>query len=198
VLEASQVGAALTGLAAWSTLRTLPLNAKFRVVVWKCYVPLLGPANATSLPCMGKQSGPLERQRFAVTGKKVLIVEDENLQLTSVAKRLKSAGFEVAAARDGVSTISTGRKEQPDIILLNLGSPAGDGFVVLQRLQLIIQTATIPVIVVSSRTPVGNKEAALNAGAIGYLQKPVATEVLVKAVRDALGISETDPAAGQV
>jgi DNA-binding response OmpR family regulator len=133
-----------------------------------------------------------------VTGKKVLIVEDENLQLTSVAKRLKSAGFEVAAARDGMSAISTARKEQPDIILLDLGLPAGDGFVVLQRLQLIIQTSTIPVIVVSSRTPAGNKDAALRAGAIAYFQKPVTTEVLVKAIREALGISETDPAASQV
>jgi DNA-binding response OmpR family regulator len=133
-----------------------------------------------------------------VSGKKVLIVEDENLQLTLVAKRLKSAGFEVVAARDGMSAISTARKEQPDIILLDLGLPAGDGFVVLQRLQLIIQTATTPVIILSSRPPAGNKDAALRAGAVAYFQKPVEPEVLIKAIRETLGISETDPAASQV
>ena len=53
-------------------------------------------------------------------------------------------------------------------------------------------------IVVSSRTPVGNKDAALRAGAVAYLQKPLDTEVLVKAIRAALGISETDPAASPV
>jgi DNA-binding response OmpR family regulator len=133
-----------------------------------------------------------------VTGKKVLIIEDENVQLTLLAKRLKSAGFEVVAARDGMSAIGTARKEQPDIILLDLGLPAGDGFVVLQRLQLIIQTATIPVIILSSRTPVGNKEAALRAGAVAYMQKPVEPEVLVKAIRETLGISEADSAASHV
>lgn len=133
-----------------------------------------------------------------MTGKKVLIIEDENVQLTLLAKRLKSAGFEVVAARDGMSAIGTARKEQPDIILLDLGLPAGDGFVVLQRLQLIIQTATIPVIILSSRTPVGNKEAALRAGAVAYMQKPVEPEVLVKAIRETLGISEADSAASHV
>jgi DNA-binding response OmpR family regulator len=132
-----------------------------------------------------------------MAGKKILIVEDENLQLTTLAKRLKSAGFEVAAARDGTSAISTARKEQPDVILLDLGLPAGDGFIVLQRLQLIIQTATIPVIVVSSRTPVGNKEAALKGGAVAYLQKPVDIDALLKAIREALGISEADAPANQ-
>jgi DNA-binding response OmpR family regulator len=132
-----------------------------------------------------------------MAGKKILIVEDENLQLTTLAKRLKVAGFEVAAARDGTSAVSTARKEQPDVILLDLGLPAGDGFIVLQRLQLIIQTATIPVIVVSARTPVGNKEAALKAGAVAYLQKPVDIDALLRAIREALGIPETDASANQ-
>jgi PleD family two-component response regulator len=70
-----------------------------------------------------------------MAGKKILIVEDENLQLTALARRLRSAGFEVVAARDGMTAVSTARKEQPDLILLDLGLPAGDGFSVLQRLQ---------------------------------------------------------------
>ena len=55
VLEASQIGATLRDLAAWSTFCSLPPNAKFRVVLWNSYVPLLGPANATALPCVGKR-----------------------------------------------------------------------------------------------------------------------------------------------
>lgn len=128
-----------------------------------------------------------------MAGKKILIIEDENLQLTTVARRLKTAGYEIAAARDGTSAISAARKEQPDLILLDLGLPAGDGFVVLQRLQMIIQTAMIPVIVLSARTPVGNKEAVLKGGAVAYLQKPVQTEVLLKAIAEALGTTDPSP-----
>jgi DNA-binding response OmpR family regulator len=128
-----------------------------------------------------------------MAGKKILIVEDENLQLTALARRLKSAGFEITAARDGLTAISTARKEQPDIILLDLGLPAGDGFVVLQRLQMLLNTGIIPIIVLSSRTPVGNRDASLKAGAIAYYQKPVDVEVLIKAINEALGLSQPDP-----
>jgi DNA-binding response OmpR family regulator len=128
-----------------------------------------------------------------MSGKKILIVEDDNLQLTILARRLKSAGFEIVAARDGLTAISTARKEQPDLILLDLGLPAGDGFVVLQRLGMLINTGTIPIIVVSSRTPLGNRDAALKAGAIAYIHKPVDIPVLLKAIHEALGISPPEP-----
>lgn len=122
-------------------------------------------------------------------GKKILIVEDENLQLTILARRLKTAGFEVIAARDGLSAISTARKEQPDLILLDLGLPAGDGFVVLQRLQMLINTGTIPIIVVSSRNPKEVRDAVIKAGAIAYFQKPADLDALLQSINSTLGIS---------
>ena len=64
-------------------------------------------------------------------------------------------------------------------------------------LKLVKQKRTIPVIVVSSRTPVGNKEAALKGGAVAYLQKPVDIDALLRAIREALGISEADASANQ-
>jgi DNA-binding response OmpR family regulator len=128
-----------------------------------------------------------------MAGKKIMIVEDDNLQLTTLARRLKSAGFDIVAARDGMTAISTARKEQPDLILLDLGLPAGDGFVVLERLQMLLNTGAIPVIVVSSRTPIKNRDAALKAGAIAYIHKPVDFEVLLPAINEALGISPPTP-----
>lgn len=128
-----------------------------------------------------------------MAGKKILIVEDENVQLTTLARGLKSAGFEVVAARDGLTAISTARKEQPDLIVLDLGIPAGDGFVVMQRLQMLINTGTIPIIVLSSRTPIGNRDAALKAGAIAYIHKPLDMPLLLKAINDALGLSPSEP-----
>jgi len=128
-----------------------------------------------------------------MAGKKILIVEDDNTQLTALARRLKSAGFEIVAARDGLTAISTARKEQPDVIVLDLGIPAGDGFVVLQRLQMLLNTGAIPVIVLSARTPIGNKDAALRAGAIAYIHKPVDIPVLLKTINEALGIETIEP-----
>jgi DNA-binding response OmpR family regulator len=137
--------------------------------------------------------GPFLKDFSGMAGKKILIVEDENLQLTALARRLKSAGFEITAARDGMTAISTARKEQPDIILLDLGLPAGDGFVVLQRLQMLLNTNTIPIIVLSSRDAKANKDAALKAGAIAYYQKPVDVDALLKAINETLGLAAPDP-----
>jgi len=123
-----------------------------------------------------------------MAGKKILIVEDENLQLTALARRLRSSGFAVAAARDGMTAISTARKEQPDLILLDLGLPAGDGFSVLQRLQMLINTNTIPVIVTSSRDAKTTADSTLKAGAIAYFQKPVDLDALIRKISEALGL----------
>jgi len=58
---------------------------------------------------------------------------------------------------------------------------------------MLINTGTIPVIVLSSRTPIGNRDAALKAGAIAYIHKPVDVPVLLKTINDALGLSPPDP-----
>jgi DNA-binding response OmpR family regulator len=123
-----------------------------------------------------------------MAGKKILIVEDENLQLTMLARRLRSAGFEVVGARDGMTAIGTARKEQPDLILLDLGLPAGDGFTVLQRLQMLISTNTIPVVVVSSRDAKTTTNSALKAGALAYFQKPVDLDALLRKISEVLGL----------
>ena len=120
---------------------------------------------------------------------KILVVEDEIGRLTAVAKMLKTAGFDVVAASDGPSPIATARREQPNLILLDLGLPAGDGLVVLNRLQNLIPTATIPVIVLSARDPTQNREAALAAGAVAYLEKPADRDKLVHAIKGVLGDS---------
>lgn len=64
------------------------------------------------------------------------------------------------------------RKHKPDLIILDLGLPAGDGFLVLERLRTNTYLALIPVIVVSARDLHANKDRALKAGAKAMVQKP--------------------------
>jgi hypothetical protein len=128
-----------------------------------------------------------------MAGKKILIVEDEVVQLTALARRLKSAGFEIVAARDGLTAISTARKEQPDLIVLDLGIPAGDGFVVLQRLSMLINTGTIP----SSCSPHAHPSATAMPPS-KPARSPTSTNLstspfLLKVINDALGLSSPDP-----
>lgn len=112
-------------------------------------------------------------------GKLILVVEDEAVQLALVAKLLKNAGYQVIEARDGIVAVSIARKENPDLVLLDLGLPEGDGFAVMERLQLLPITANIPVVVLSSRDAATATAAAKKAGARAYLEKPVDKEKLL-------------------
>jgi DNA-binding response OmpR family regulator len=88
------------------------------------------------------------------------------------------------------------KKHEPDLIILDLGLPAGDGFVVMDRLKTVPSLSLVPVIIVSARDARANQERALKAGAKAYLQKPVSNAELLAVVRQALGehVEREEPA----
>ncbi len=122
-----------------------------------------------------------------MSGKKVLLIDDDKDVLRGMSVRLKANGYEVAFAADGISAISAVRKEDPSIIILDLGLPGGDGFSVMERLASLLPVANIPIIILTARDISGNKERALNAGAQAFLQKPVDNDVLLETIRKVLG-----------
>ena len=119
--------------------------------------------------------------------KKILIVDDDPDVRKGMELRLKVNHYDTFFATDAVSTLSQARKHEPDLIILDLGLPAGDGFVVIEKLKVWPSLALIPVIVVSARDLRANKERAINAGAKAYLQKPVDNAELLKVIRQAVG-----------
>jgi DNA-binding response OmpR family regulator len=119
--------------------------------------------------------------------KKILIVDDDPDVRQGMHVRLKANHYDTFFAIDALSGITEARKNEPDLIILDLGLPAGDGFVVMERLKSNPYLAVIPVIVVSARDVLANKERALKAGAKAFLQKPVDNAELLKVIRQALG-----------
>src|ERR1700694_4812024 len=110
---------------------------------------------------------------------KILIVDDDpNLRL-ALKIRLRANHYDTVQASDGYSAIAVAQKEQPDLIILDLGLPAGDGFVVLERLRDSDTLSNIPVIVLTARDPQSNKQQTLQAGATAFFQKPVDNGALV-------------------
>src|SRR6202030_2163794 len=92
--------------------------------------------------------------------KTVLLVDDDNVFLLTIGVRLKSMGYTVHAAKDAVNAISAVRKSNPDVIVLDVSIPAGDGFMVAERLQNLISTAATPIIFVTAREKPGLRERA--------------------------------------
>ena len=117
---------------------------------------------------------------------KILIVDDDPDLRRGLNLRLRANHYDTTYATDGFSAMAMAQKEHPDLIILDIGLPAGDGFVVLQRLQQVAALSCIPVIVLTARDPQFNKERALQAGAINFIQKPAGNEELLDAARNGL------------
>lgn len=115
--------------------------------------------------------------------KKILIVEDDPDLLMGLQLRLSANDYDVIPAGNGMAGIAQMRKHKPDLMLLDLGLPAGDGFSVLERMRINESLPSMPVIVFSGRDRVGNQDRALKAGASSFLQKPVENETLLAAIR---------------
>jgi DNA-binding response OmpR family regulator len=122
----------------------------------------------------------------AMDGKKILIVDDDKDLLLGLNIRLKAAGYDVIPVSDALSAISKAQRERPDLIILDIGLPGGSGFLVMERLTSLMSVASIPVIVLTARDPHANRERALKAGAVAFLQKPVDNDELLNTVRKTL------------
>jgi CheY-like chemotaxis protein len=104
-------------------------------------------------------------------GQSVLLVDD-NAQIRAInAARLKSAGFEVTEAGDGLECIKLLKSQPVDLLILDLMMPVMDGFKVLQMVKLDAQTQSIPVIVLSGRGQPEEIDKALKLGACDFLVK---------------------------
>jgi two-component system KDP operon response regulator KdpE len=119
--------------------------------------------------------------------RKILIVDDDPDVRQAMHVRLKANGYETFFASDALTAVAEARKQLPDLIILDLGLPGGDGYVVMERLKRYPALAVIPIVVVSARDVQANRVRSMAAGANVYLRKPVDNAELLAIIRQALG-----------
>ncbi len=114
---------------------------------------------------------------------KIMIVDDDPALRQALNLRLRANSYETVAACDGYSALALAQKEHPDLILLDLGLPAGDGFAVMRHLQQFPALAAIPVVVLTARDPQANEKRTLESGAVAFFQKPADNDELLEVIR---------------
>jgi CheY-like chemotaxis protein len=118
--------------------------------------------------------------------KTVLLVDDDNIFLLTIGVRLKSMGYTVCTAKDAANAISAVRKNSPDVVVLDVSLPAGDGFLVADRLRNLIVSATTPIIFITASEKPDLRERAMKLGAVAFLKKPFDATTLADAIESAL------------
>jgi CheY-like chemotaxis protein len=108
---------------------------------------------------------------------RILVVEDNPLNLELATDLLEGCGFTVIAAQSGEGGLRLAREAMPDLILMDLSLPGMDGLEATRALKADPQTAAIPVIAVTAHAMKGDQERALEAGCEGYITKPIDTRM---------------------
>jgi two-component system, cell cycle response regulator DivK len=105
--------------------------------------------------------------------KKILIIEDNEQNMYMLTYLLESNNYEVYQSFSGTEGIALAKKSKPDAILLDIQLPEMDGYAVARELRKNKELTGTPIIAVTSYAMTGDKEKAFEAGATGYIEKPI-------------------------
>jgi len=123
---------------------------------------------------------------------KILVVEDDKHIALALAVRLRAAGYDVITAPDAVLAVSLALKHRPDLILLDLLMPGGNGFLVAERIQDLEAMLGVPCIFLTASKQPGLREQARRLGAAGFFEKPYEAGTLLATIRATLEVPADD------
>jgi two-component system cell cycle response regulator DivK len=122
--------------------------------------------------------------------KKILLVEDNEMNRDMLSRRLIRSGFEVAIAVDGRQGVEMATTEMPDVILMDMSLPEIDGWEATRMIKGNPQTSAIPVMGLTAHAMAGDREKCLAAGCDEYGSKPVDFADLIEKIQRLTGESE--------
>ena len=117
----------------------------------------------------------------------VLVVDDEPNIVLSLQFLMKKAGLEVRTASDGKAALMAVREAAPDVVLLDVSMPNGDGFEVCRKIRENPDWEAVRIIMLTAKGRESEREKGLAAGADDYITKPFSTHDVVDRVIDLVG-----------
>ncbi|MCX5696987.1 MAG: response regulator [Candidatus Omnitrophica bacterium] len=118
--------------------------------------------------------------------KRILLVDDEEDLVKTVAFRLEANGYEVTSAYNGMEAIDKVHKDNPDLVILDIMLPKIDGYKVCGLLKKDPRYKDIPIIMFSARAQESDIKMGEEAGADAYITKPFEPQALLEKIRELL------------
>jgi CheY-like chemotaxis protein len=119
-----------------------------------------------------------------LTGRKVLIVDDDVRNLFAIASLLEGRGMEVAFGETGQEALAVLEQQGDiDLVLMDIMMPGMDGYQTMTAIRAMPKFSGLPIIAVTAKAMQGDREKSLQAGASDYITKPVEPEKLVALIR---------------
>jgi two-component system cell cycle response regulator DivK len=118
---------------------------------------------------------------------KILIVEDNDMNLDMLSRRLVRKGFDVEAARDGQAGVDAAAAGDPDLILMDMSLPILDGWEATRRIKANPDTSSIPVVALTAHAMASDREKAMAAGCDDFYTKPIELPGLLDIISALLG-----------
>ena len=123
-------------------------------------------------------------------GQKILVVEDNELNLRLFCDLLRVHGYEAEPVRDGREAVDRARAFAPDLIVMDIQMPHISGLELIDQLKADAELKAIPVMAVTAYAAKGDEERIRDAGAEGYVSKPISVIRFIEAVRELLTAAE--------
>ncbi len=117
---------------------------------------------------------------------KILIVEDNPMNLDMLSRRLQRAGYQIVSAENGVLGVEAARREKPDLILMDLSLPEIDGWEATRRIKADPACRHIPIVALTAHALTSDRESALSAGCSDFDTKPVEMARLLTKIKTLL------------
>ena len=119
-------------------------------------------------------------------GEKILIIDDNPVNIELASDLLKLHGFQMLQAKDAETGIELAKAKMPDLILMDIQLPGMDGLEATRRLKKDATTRNVPIVAITAYAMKGDEEKALKAGCIGYMPKPINTRTFPETIRNYL------------
>lgn len=123
---------------------------------------------------------------------RILIVEDDPMNMEMVADLLDAAGYEVLRAETGEAALALARAAPPDLVLMDIALPGMDGLDAMRWLRQDPRTARIPIVAFTASVMGIDHEKASQAGCLGIIAKPIDTRTFARTIASYLGSGSAD------